>query len=261
MGDMAYRDRPLNAEEMEALRLVLSTYRDSSGQNQTKYGSMPGFRDFERGLASVLGGTAAENKGVFDIIVTPSDGSTAFGISCKMARFAPKAQNAAFVELSNAAAKFRAHLLERQINWATDPMLAGPAIIELVTKWHTDDANEHGLDLDKSAYAVLSRSSDWSTYQLSTFPLDLYGFNPIGGIAWTATTKRIDGHVAINGQPHLLWQWYPTSGGQLKWWPPLSWATWSTEPFTLEEPPLVRPVERAEEYFPDLWPHGFTPSA
>ena len=253
-----FRDRPLNGDEFEALRLVLSTYRDGSGQNQTRLGSMPGYRDFERGLASIVGGTAAENKGVFDVI-RPVDDGRGFGISCKMAQFATKEKESAFVELSNAAAKFRKHLLERQINWVTEPGLAGPAIIELVTSWHEDDAVRLGLSLDHSKYAVLSRSSNWTEFQLSTYPLDLYRFNPIGEIEWESTKSRVDGFVYVGDRRHLLWQWYPNSGGQLKWWPPFAWAEWLTDRFTLETPPIVLPTERARQYFAPLWPDGFTP--
>lgn len=205
MSALPFRDRPLDARETEALRLVLSTYRDGSGQNQTEAGSMPGFRDFERGLASVVGGVAAENKGVFDVICAVP-GATGYGISCKMARFAPVAQRSSFMELSNSAAKFRAHLLGRQINWVTEPGLAGPAIIELVTSWHRADADRLRLDLSASKYAVLSRSSKWDVFQLSAYPLDLYGFNPIGDIEWESTMNRIDGFVRIDGRRHVLWQ-------------------------------------------------------
>lgn len=220
---------------------------------------MPGFRDFERGLASIIGGNAAENKGVFDVI-RQVPGQSGYGVSCKMARFAPVAQEAAFVELSNAAAKFRAHLLERQINWVTEPELAGPAIVELVTSWHEDDANQNGLDLQASKYAILSRSSNWSEFQLSAYPLDLYGFNPIGDIKWASTKSRVDGYVDIKGRQHLLWQWYPNSGGQLKWWPPLAWADWATSRFSLEQAPTILPTQRAQEYFPTKWPKGFSPA-
>lgn len=259
MCSLPFRDRPLNDIELEALRLVLSTYRDGSGQNQTIRGSMPGFRDFERGLASVIGGTAAEDKGVFDII-RPVPGGLGYGVSCKMAAFPAKHMNAAFVELSNSAAKFRQHLIDRQINWVTEPGLAGPAVIELVTSWHQEAANRLGLDLQGSKYAVLSRSSDWTEFQLSAYPLDLYGFNPIGEIEWESTKSRVDGFVNIDGRRQRLWQWYPNSGGQLKWWPPLAWADWVTSRFTLEEPPVILPTKRAREYFPSLWPDDFTPA-
>lgn len=250
------RDRPLTDTELEALRLVLSTYRDGSGQNQTVQGSMPGFRDFERGLASIIGGVAAENKGVFDVTRFAPNGKN-YGVSCKMAAFPSAYMKAAFVELSNSAAKFREYLLERQINWVTEPQLAGPAIIELVTKWHRLAAVEHDIDLDGSKYVILSRSSNWTEFQLSCYPLDLYGFNPIGDITWESTKTRIDGFVQIGSRKHKLWQWYPNSGGQLKWWPPLDWAEWVTPRFALEKPPAVRPTERAKEYFPDLWPQDF----
>lgn len=160
---LPFRDRPLSTEELQALRLVLSSYRDGSGQNQTAVGSMPGFRDFERGLASIVGGSAAENKGVFDV-TRAVPGGLGYGVSCKMARFATSSQQAAFAELSNAAAKFRAHLLGLQINWVTEPGLAGPALIELVTSWHQADASTHGLDLQASKYAILSRSTNWGEF-------------------------------------------------------------------------------------------------
>lgn len=76
----AYRDRPLNDIEFEVLRLVLSSYRDGSGQVvRPNVGSMPGFRDYERALAAVLRARAPENKGIFDVIV--STDTVPFGIS------------------------------------------------------------------------------------------------------------------------------------------------------------------------------------
>lgn len=220
---------------------------------------MPGFRDFERGLASVIGGVASENKGVFDVTRFVPKGKN-YGVSCKMAAFPAAYMNAAFVELSNSAAKFREYLLERQINWVTEPQLAGPAIIELVTKWHSLAAIEHDIDLGSSKYVILSRNSTWTEFQLSCYPLDLYGFNPIGDIMWQSTKTRIDGFVQIGNRKHKLWQWYPNSGGQLKWWPPLAWAEWSTPRFVLEKPPAIQPTTRAKEYFPNLWPNGFKPT-
>jgi len=53
---------------------------------------------------------------------------------------------------------------------------------------------------------------------------------------------------------HRLWQYYPTSGGQLKYYPLLTWADWVTPRFTLETPPLVSPLEKAKQYFGHLRP-------
>lgn len=38
---------------------------------------------------------------------------------------------------------------------------------------------------------------------------------------------------------------------------PLDWAEWVTDRFVFEKPPVVKPTERAKEYFPDLWPADF----
>lgn len=245
-----YRDRPLDARELEMLRLALSSYRDGSGQNHARGGSWPGFRDYERSLAAVLGGTTPENKGVFDVAV-PTD-TLPFGISCKMAQFPPAAHLSSFMELSNAAARFRDHLLSLQITYATEPMLAGPAIVDLVSTWHLEQAQHY--DLPSSRYSVLARDSRWERFQILCFPLDLKIANPRGEIEWLYEGAAVNGYIADGSRRHRLWQYYPTSGGQLKYFPLLSWALWRTEPFVLDEPPLVSPLERARTYFSDRWP-------
>lgn len=119
----AYRDRPLSDSEREILRLALSSFRDGSGQTYRGGRSWPGFRDYERSLAAVLGGVTPENKGVFDVAVATTNGLP-FGISCKMAVFPPPGNQCSFMEMSNSAAKFRDHLLRLQITYANEPMLA-----------------------------------------------------------------------------------------------------------------------------------------
>jgi hypothetical protein len=141
--DHAFRDRPLSGSEREILRLALSSYRDGSGQTYLRGQSFPGFRDYERSLAAVLGGITPENKGVFDVAVATE--GLPFGISCKMASFPPATNLCSFMELSNSAAKFRDHLLGLQITYANEPMLAGPAIVDLVSSWHAQE--EPAFDL------------------------------------------------------------------------------------------------------------------
>ena len=60
----AFRDRPLNEVEFERLRLLLSTYRDGTGQiNKPRFGgTFPGYRDYERSLAAVLEGAADDGR-------------------------------------------------------------------------------------------------------------------------------------------------------------------------------------------------------
>lgn len=246
----AFRDRPLNQRELEQLRLALSSFRDGSGQNVLKSGeSMPGFRDYERSLAAVVGGTTPENKGVFDVQVATE--SSPFGISCKMASFQPERNLSCFMELSNSAAKFRKHLLDNYINWATEPTLAGPAIIDLVTQWHHDVAGS--IDVDRSKYAVLLHDPRWENFQLWSFPLDLKIANP-KQMEWLKEGASLNGYYMDGDRRHRLWQCYMESGGQLKYYPLIQWADWNTQRFPLEKPPPVSPLEKPKLYFPDLWP-------
>ncbi len=53
-----------------------------------------------------------------------------------------------------------------------------------------------------------------------------------------------------------LFEWYGLSGGQLKYYPPVDWASWHSEPFSLE--PLPDDLEpglqnKAMQYFPEKW--------
>jgi hypothetical protein len=250
MNRFAFRDRPLDGAEREILRLALSSYRDGSGQTYRQGKSWPGFRDYERSLAAVLGGVTPENKGVFDVAV-PTDGKP-IGISCKMAVFPPAASRCSFMELSNSAAKFRDYLLSLQITYANEPMLAGPAIIDLVSSWH---ARESGtFDVSGSRYGVLAHDRRWEEFQILCFPLDLKLANPRGDVDWRYEGAAVNGYIDDAGRRHRLWQYYPTSGGQLKYYPLLSWADWVTPRFTLEEAPLVSPLEKARRYFGDHWP-------
>ncbi len=233
------------------LRLALSSFRDGSGQVVLKKTgeSMPGFRDYERSLAAVLGGFTTENKGIFDVEI-PTRGMP-FGISCKMAAMPPAKGMCSFMELSNSAALFRDHLLSLQINWLSEPMLAGPAIIELVSGWH---AAVTTLDVPSSRYSVLSHDSTWRTFQLLCFTLNLKLANPKGDIEWIPEGKALNGYIDDDGRRHRLWQCYFNSGGQLKYFPLLRWADWVTPMFTLEQPPVTSPLEKAQRYFAHLWP-------
>lgn len=211
---------------------------------------MPGFRDFERALAAVLHASAPENKGVFDVIAP--DNPLPYGISCKMSKTQPAARQSSFMELSNSAAKFRAHLLDLQIHWATEPTLAGPALIDLVESWHLALASE--IDIAASKYAVLSHNAAWKKFQLLCFPLDLKVAKPKGDVEWAAEGAALNGYIDDDGRRHRLWQVYMNSGGQMKYYPLLKWADWFTAEFEFEQPPLGSLRQRGAEYFPGLWP-------
>lgn len=246
----------MGADELEALRLVLSSFRDGSGQNVLKSDGrvMPGFRDYERALAAVLHASTPENKGVFDVVVP--DEPQPFGISCKMSRTQPAPKQSSFMELSNSAAAFRNHLLNLQINWATEPTLAGPALIDLVESWYLLLGSE--IDMAGSKFAVLAHNAKWTRFQLLCFPLNLKLANPKGEVDWLTEGAALNGYIDDQGRRHRLWQVYMNSGGQMKYYPLLRWADWVTDEFELEEPPVGSLLQRAQDYFPSLWPPSLT---
>ena len=67
---LAFVDRPPTSNELQKLRLVLSTYQDGTGQlAQQGDLTLPGWRNFERSVALVFGGKAQESKAVFDVLL------------------------------------------------------------------------------------------------------------------------------------------------------------------------------------------------
>jgi hypothetical protein len=251
------KDRPLSTTEVEQMRLLLSTFRDGSGQVVRKPSgeSMPGFRDFERVTAIVCHGTTPENKGIFDVLV-PTAAGLPYGISCKMSIEQPSAHGSFFMELSNSAKKFHDEWRRLGIDWTKDPAAAGTATIDLVTSWHT--FLDHEVDLTGSRYLVLAHDKAWRKFRLISLSLNLRLANPTSDIRWAVEGRKgpstINGYIRGNGREHRLWQHFPNSGGQLKYYPPLEWAEWTSDTFELEQPVVITLQERVDRYFPGLWP-------
>lgn len=249
------KDRPMSVFEIENMRLALSTFRDGSGQfvkSIEEY--MPDFLGFERVTALVCGGDTAESKGIFDVIV-PVPGGRPFGISCKMST---EQKWSSFMELSNAQKTFQDEFDHLEIDWRTEPEYAGPAIVELVSRWHTDVAQQ--FDLSGSRYLVLSHDRRWREFQLHCFPLSLVVADPYADVEWcneggdaSQGPSTLVGYISHGGRRHRLWQLFQRSGGQLKYYPPLEWAEWSSGRFVLETPPVKSILEKVEEYFPGKW--------
>lgn len=250
------RDRPLSSDEIERMRLALSTFRDGSGQYLKRLRKfMPSYLDFERVTALVCNGITSEDKGIFDVVVPVSAGLP-FGVSCKMSSSQPVLHRAGFMELSNSHAMFQAEFDRHSIDWRTEPEYAGPAVVELVAAWHEEVSDE--FDLAGSRYLVLSHDSMWQVFQLHCYPLDLALADPYVDVEWCVEGRQgpssVAGYIAHEGRRHRLWQLFQNSGGQLKYYPPLDWADWASDPFSLEAPPIKGIIEKVEEYFPGRWP-------
>ncbi len=66
--------------------------------------------------------------------------------------------------------------------------------------------------------------------------------------------RSLNGYIQDGDREHRLWQCYMNSGGQLKFYPLLSWAEWVSPAFSLETPPPGSLLRRAREYFHEVWP-------
>lgn len=62
-----YQPIAISPDEVERIRLLLSTYQDGTGQYSG--GQEPGWRDFERVTALTFAGAAQESKSIFDVLV------------------------------------------------------------------------------------------------------------------------------------------------------------------------------------------------
>ncbi len=60
----------IDNNQVEQIRLLMSTYQDGTGQLLIKDGTtLPNWRDFERSVATTFKGYAFENKGFLDVVI------------------------------------------------------------------------------------------------------------------------------------------------------------------------------------------------
>ena len=261
---IAFADRQPTPQEIEKLRLILSTYQDGSGMIMTSDGStLPGWRDFERSVALAFDGVAQESKYIFDVLIRRSGPSEiSYGLSCKMRSELNKVDRSGRVsmELSNSSGKFWDNLSAKSIdqsNYKTNPSLVGTVLIKQVESWHTEVSIQSGgnVDLTKSYYLVLEWGKKAGLYQLFQFPLRLPDPE---NLRWSSPIKngRETRRIVGEDTTGTIIEWYGQSGGQLKYYPHQDTATWKSGRFQLEPLPSwvgQRMISKAAEYFPDAW--------
>ena len=262
-----FAERSPSEEEIERLRLILSTYQDGMGMLASEDGlTLPGWRDFERSVALAFDGVASENKDIFDVrLADPQRVAVFFGISCKMRRELHKLDRdgRVTIELSNSAGKFWDYLSTMNIdqsNYRSHSANVGKALVELVSQWHQDASLGEGgnVDLSKSCYLTLSWSkAGW--YQLHQFPITLP--DP-SGLTWefpAYTRKGIQypsRHLRGTDSKGVIFEWYGESGGQLKYYPLAEDALWESRRFRLEPIPAGQEhgvLRKARLYFTQRW--------
>ncbi len=263
---LAFVDRNPTFQEVERLRLILSTYQDGTGMLVTKNNAtLPGWRDFERAVALTFSGKGSENKAVFDVLLTDESKKTLnYGLSCKMRKELNRIQRDGRVtlELSNSSGQFWDQLTAKGISATTyrnHCSEVGQTLIEQVNRWHLAASVDGGgsVDLTNSFYLVLSWNSK-GLYQLHQFPLNLPDPQTL---RWYFPTKQTKESTAparrINGDDErgTVFEWYGESGGQLKYYPEATSAIWQSDTFRLEPLPDIEfgVLSKVSAYFPKLW--------
>lgn len=256
------------ASETELLRLTFSTFCDGSGMLAADAGgTLPGWRDFERALASHLKGENQEDKSVYDVVVQGAE-DVDYGLSVKShdlkTKFATLSTTGrVYMELSNALAQFWDELIRLGITRADAEagrraQEIGSGILTLVRRWHEESALAYArdcpgrtLDIARSVYLSVSYNRPRRgpvAYQLHSFDTDF----PTD-LRWQFST-----HSCIRAEDprfpgEVLFDWYWKSGGQLKYYPRASTARFSSPVFVLEPLPALSLDRKTALCFPEAW--------
>jgi hypothetical protein len=251
---LPFRDRPPSEGEIEKLRLMLGTFQDGSGDIKLRDGSYrAGWRQVERVVAEMCAGSTAESKAVFDVDVENPASKLLHGLSVKTSQH--RADGRVLLELSNSPAKMLDFaeplgLTRRtgdQLEWDCTDGEMGHAVMNCVISWH--DACRPTHDVDQSAYVVLTHDRFRTTYRLYWFVLDI-GLPT--SFEWEMRGRALTG---IDSDGTVRWQFYPGSGGQLKWYPAGDEAKWRSGELLLPPPPSpITFQEKAEALYPEAWP-------
>jgi hypothetical protein len=264
-------NRDPTTDEAKLLMLAMSTYRDGTGQEREKDGSTrPGWRDFERIFAEVLGGSAPENKDVFDVVVPAGpDTPVCFGVSLKSKQLARvsaiedlEENGRVHMELANSPAKFWEAIFNRGFREAhfTEMKNAneiGNTVLDVVEKWHHEAKIKYerenpgtDLQLESSVYITVSYSRATPgvgrQYQVHSFNLDFPR-----NIRWEYISNRCLRGYDDRFENEVVFDWYGLSGGQLKYYPRANESIYKTESFTLLKPTHISIIEKAEAYWPE----------
>jgi hypothetical protein len=224
----------------------------------------PGWRDFERAVALAFDGRALESKHIYDVLLPDSSANGPYvGVSCKMRKELRKVRrhNRVTIELSNAAGEFwrviKAETGLDEVSYLSNPAAVGQALIATIERWHAAVAET--IDLPRSFFLALQWDEPTGAYQLFQFPIDL---PEPAGLAWSALAQQR--RVVGRDTSGVLFERYPFSGGQLKYYPLSDTALWQSEEFQLEPlPPNLEHIllNKAASYFPGRWQEIENPSS
>lgn len=250
--------REATDDELSKLRLFMSTFTDGSGYEKNTDGTTrPGWRDFERIIAELLGAEAPEGKGIFDIIVSSEGTSTKYGVSVKSKGFSKNkfrnllTDGRVYMELCNSPAKLWGPLKEQGINEQhfTAQEYAeqiGDSVLNTVHSWY-ENSGIPSLNLERSIHMTVSYGPNEEgvvQYQVHTFPLEF----PEGIIWRYKSAKCLSGYDPLFPE-EVLFDWYGLSGGQLKYYPKANQARYNSDQFALEQATVLSIAQKADIYW------------
>ena len=269
---LMFATRGPTAAETKHIRALLSTFRDGSGNQSESDGSTrPSWREIERCVAEVVLGPASEDKHIFDVIAPdPAIPKTMYGLSIKSKQLSHKkflelpTTGRVYMEVANSPAKFWGDIAtmhghtEREFNQMQHPKALGDCVLASVRNWHKEGKVRYErlnpgktLNLDNSRYVCVSYSDELDPnermWQIHSFDLDYQT-----GIEWKYKSDRcLTGYDPAH-PTEALFDWYGSSGGQLKYYPRATAALYSSSVFKLLPPPeRITLTDKAKVYFPD----------
>lgn len=266
-----FADRAPTLAEMNLFRLMLSTFRDGSGNEMEVDGSTrPNWRELERCVAALVNASTNENKCIFDVFAKSENASNNYyGFSIKSKELSQNKFNKlsnsgrVYMEISNAPAKFFAaiqqklNLTENDFRSMNNASEMGNCVIELVEKWYlegkTDFEAAHPgniLDLENSIYFCLSYSKN-SQSKDRLFQVHAFKLGYPKDLIWRFKSDRCLSGYDANHQDEVVVDWYGLSGGQLKFYPRANSAIFSSPVFSLLSPKnTISLKNKALNYFP-----------
>jgi hypothetical protein len=159
-----------------------------------------------------------------------------------------------YIEVSNAAGAFWEPLDDREGETTISAQVAGPLILEVIDQIKREGSQKYPkgmIDLSKCYYVVMLYDFDEDDYTYQLFQLPIRLPQP-DDLVWHWRGNTLVGEI----DSYKLYEWYSTSGGQLKCYPPVANAVWISELYHLE--PLkdgtrIGLEHKAKAYFPTLW--------
>ena len=270
---LSFVTRPSSAQEINRLRLFISTFGDGSGnQRGLDNTTRADWRQLERCVAEFVGAVGGENKEIFDVLAPDdSDCNLLYGLSVKSKQLPVRQFNSlggngrVYMEIANSPAKFfdaltnQLGVSEEQFRMQRFPKEVGDTVLRTVELWHQEGKSwieEHypakQLLLNKSCYLSISLSKPArqlpTRYQIHTFDLK-YPNNLI----WRYKSDKCLTGFESQFPDEPLVDWYALSGGQLKYYPRASAARFASPVFTLETPAMLSIKQKAQTYFPGLF--------